>query len=307
MTYHPIQQDAVSAALKAFRQARWRANLQKLWARLTGQSSELLCYFEVRDLLRPQASFTISRQEILLERIVGSVDRCTDYTRDFSPLKDSDQERWTAIKEAFALAKALPPIRVYRTGDVYFVIDGNHRVSVARQLGRTHIEAHIVHVQAKVPLSVEDRPNELALKRSYARFLEATGLHEAQPQADLWLTVPERYDALQAEIEAHRTFLTAAGRQGISIEEAAADWYDAVYLPAVEAIRLAISPSPPGWTEASLYLALRAHRDGLEEALGQEVSLELAAADLALQLGQPPASARALTRLWRAVVTSWRS
>ena len=102
-----------------------------------------------RDLLRPEARFTVSLEEIPLERVVGSVERCTDYTLDFSPLKDSDQGRWMAVKQAFASAKALPPIRVYRTGDVYFVVDGNHRVSVARQLGRTRIEAHVVHIRAR--------------------------------------------------------------------------------------------------------------------------------------------------------------
>jgi uncharacterized ParB-like nuclease family protein len=306
MSYRPIQPDAASSALKAFRQARWRADLQKLWARLKGQSSELLCYYEVRELLRPEASFTVSREEIPLERIAGSVERCTDYTLDFSPLKDSDQDRWTSVSLAFAAARVLPPIRVYRTGDLYFVIDGNHRVSVARQLGRTHIEAHVVHIRARVPFSAGDRPAELALKRRYARFLETTYLHEVRPEADLWLAQAERYEVLQAEIEDHRRFLATAGRREVSAEEAAADWYDNVYLPAVEVLRRCLSPGEPGRTEASLYLALRAHRSTLEEALGREISLKLAAEDLAHQLRQPPASACPLMRLWRGLVTPWK-
>ncbi len=163
MSHYPIQPNAGSSALKAFRQARWRASRQKLWARLTGQSSELLCYFEARDLLQPGISFTVGQREIPLASIVGSVGRCKDYTSDFLPLKDSDEVRWTEIMRAFASAKALPPIRVYHAGDVYFVMDGNHRVSVARQLGRTHIEAHVVQIQARVPLYVGDPPDELAL------------------------------------------------------------------------------------------------------------------------------------------------
>lgn len=307
MGYYPTQGDSGPSALRAFRQARWRAELQRFWARLTGRSSELLCYFEVRDLLRPEISFTIGWRQIPLTSIVGSVGRCTDYGQGFLPLKDSDQERWTAMKQALAEAKALPPIRVYRAGEVYFVMDGNHRVSVARQLGRTHVEAYVVQIQAKVPLSAADRPADLALKRSYARFLEATRLHEVRPQADLWLAVPEQYRALQAEVEANRTSLVTAGRQQISTEEAAAGWYDTVYLPGVEAIRRRISPVPPGWTEASLYLALRAHRAGLEEALDQEVSLELAAADLTSQLRRSSRPVRALTRLWHILVALRRS
>jgi uncharacterized ParB-like nuclease family protein len=307
MSYYPTQPDAGSAALRAFRQARWRADLQKLWARLTGQSGELLCYFEVHDLLLPEAGFTVVRQEIPVASIVGSVERCSDYTQGFLPLKDSDQGRWTRVKQAFASAKALPPIRVYRAGEVYFVVDGNHRVSVARQLGRTHIEAHVVQIQARVPLAIGDRPAELALKRSYARFLEATRLHELRPEADLWLAMPEGYAALQAEIEARRSSLAAAGHQEILVEEAAANWYDTIYLPVVEAIRRNISLARGDWTEASLYLALRAHHAALQEASGQEISLDLAVADLALQLNRPPTPARALTRLWRALVAPWRS
>jgi hypothetical protein len=305
MPYYPVQQDAGSSAVKAFRQARWRADLQKLWARLTGQSSELLCYYEVRDLLLPDARFTVSREEIPLASIAGSVERCTDYTPDFSPLQDSHQDRWTSVKRAFAGTRDLPPIRVYHAGDVYFVIDGNHRVSVARHLGRTHIAAYVVQIQARVPFSKDDQPAQLARKRRYARFLDATQLHEARPGADLWLAEPERYEELQAEIGAHRTFLATAERREVSAEEAAADWYDTVYLPVVETIRRCLSAIPPGWTEASLYLALRAHRAMLEEAVGKEVSLELAVQDLAQQLSQPPA--RALTRLWRALAAPWKS
>lgn len=289
MSYRPIQPDAVSAATKAFRQARWRADLQKLRAWITGQSTELLCYYEVRELLQQEAEFAVSRQEIPLASIVGSVDRCTDYTPGFLPLNDSDQERWTGVKRAFASGRALPPIQVYRTGDVYFVIDGNHRVSVARQLGRTHIEAHVVHIRARVPFSGEDPPAELARKRHYAHFLEVTRLHEVRPQADPWLATPEHYEDLQAEIGAHRRFLSEAGRRGVSAEEAAAHWYDSVYLPAVEVMRRCLSPLPAGWTEASGYLALRTHHSALEEALGQEVGLELAAEDLAQQMSQLPA------------------
>jgi uncharacterized ParB-like nuclease family protein len=305
MSHHPSQPDAVSTAEKAFRQARWRADLQRLWARLTGRSAELLCYFEVRDMLLPETSFTVGRQEIPLASIVGSVERCSDYTRAFLPLNDSDQGRWTRVSRALAKARALPPIRVYRTGNVYFVVDGNHRVSVARQLGHRHIEADVVQIQARVPVDPDDQPSGLAQKRSYAQFLKATRLDEARPQADLRLPEPEQYDTLRSEIEGHGALLAAAGQPDISAEDAAADWYDRVYLPVMGAIRRRVSPDST-WTEASLYQALRDHHAILEEAVGQEVALELAAADLAAQLERPPARSSPWRPIWRALVAALR-
>jgi hypothetical protein len=90
---------------------------------------------------------------IPLKAIVGSVDRCTDYTRSFLPLKDSDQARWTRVAKALVGEKPLPPIRVRKVGQVYFVIDGHHRVSVARQLGLSHLEARVSQAETGAPVS----------------------------------------------------------------------------------------------------------------------------------------------------------
>jgi hypothetical protein len=275
-----------NSTLKAFRRARWRARVAQVRARLSGQSAELLCYWEVQDLLMPKASHKIGHREIPLASIVGSVERCADYTRGFLPLRDSDQQRWIRVRAAFSSARPLPPIRVYQVGEVFFVVDGNHRVSVARQQGMIHIVADVVQIQTTVPLSPEDRTSELVLKSEYAHFLERTQLDEIRPQADLRLTVPGRYPAFETQIETHRSFLALDQQLEISDEEAVGDWYDGVYLPVVQVVgERDLLQDFPGWTEADLYLALCEHRIALEEAVGQEVDLELAAADLARQVG----------------------
>jgi hypothetical protein len=272
--------------LKAFRRARWQAKVEQVRARLTGQSADLLCYWEVQDLLMPKASHKIGCRDVPLASIVGSVGRCGDYTRGFLPLKDSDEHRWVRVKAALSQAKPLPPIQVYQVGEVYFVADGNHRVSVARQQGMPHIEAHVIQIQAKVPLLPRDRTAELVLKSEYARFLERTRLDEIRPGADLQLTVAGRYGAFESQIEAHRAFLALDQRREVPEEEAVGDWYDKIYLPAVQVIgQRDLLRGFSGWTEADLYLALCDHRIALEEAVGQEVELELAAADLARQVG----------------------
>ena len=100
-----------NSVVKDFRHARRRAEVEQILARLTGRSADLLCYEQVRDLLKVKASRYAGRQEIPLESIVGSVERCSEYTRNLLPRKDSDQRRWTGVRKAVAGAKGLHPSR----------------------------------------------------------------------------------------------------------------------------------------------------------------------------------------------------
>ena len=136
-------------AIHKFQSARRRATMERILAFLRNRSADLLCFEQVRDRLVARTSKKLGIQEIPLGAIVGSVQRCSDYTRDFMPLKDSDQRRWTRVMAAAAEALDLPPIRAYRLGDVYFVADGHHRVSVARQRGLDHITAIVTEVQTR--------------------------------------------------------------------------------------------------------------------------------------------------------------
>ena len=145
-------------AVQDFRQARKQAAVQQLLAHLTGKSAELLAYDDVRQQLRETGTIERGLQEIPLDAIVGSVGRYDDFTRDFMPKKDSDQERWARVKTAVLDMSGMAPIDVYQIGEAYFVRDGNHRVSVARRLGTGTISAHVTEVKTKVPLAVDDDP-----------------------------------------------------------------------------------------------------------------------------------------------------
>jgi nucleotide-binding universal stress UspA family protein len=274
------------SAVQDFYRARRRADREQLLARLTGKSSDLLCFGEVRDLLKVEPDEYLGYQEIPLAAIVGSVERCSDYTRSFLPLKDSDQQRWTGIQEATSGSKGLPPIRVYRVGEVYFVMDGHHRVSVAQQRGQTSLKAHVIEIRGQVPLSLGAKPEELVLKAEYADLMERTHLDETRPDADLSVTGLGQVATLEAQIEAHRQFMALDEARSVTLEEAAVSWYDAVYLPAVSVIRdRALESSFPEQTETDLYLWMCAHRAALADALGWEVEPEMAAADLLRQFG----------------------
>ena len=80
----------------------------------------------------------------------------------------------------------LPPVDLYKIGDVYFVRDGNHRVSVARQLGQVDIDAYVTELQVDVPITREVSLRDLILKEEYSDFLEWTGLHDLRPDERDW-------------------------------------------------------------------------------------------------------------------------
>jgi uncharacterized ParB-like nuclease family protein len=146
--YAPLQR-----AEQSFVQARRQAGREQWLARLGRSSAALRCYSELHRAPGDSSPQKLGVQEIPLAAIVGSVERCSDYTRSFAPLKDSDRARWTRVLEAFEANKRLPPIKVYRVGDLYYVADGHHRVSVARQLGRLDILAQVVDVTPATSLT----------------------------------------------------------------------------------------------------------------------------------------------------------
>jgi nucleotide-binding universal stress UspA family protein len=253
-------------------------------ARLTGHSTELLSFNDVRQKLHIQSSSHRGLQEIPVEAIVGSVGRYNDFTRSFLPRRDSDVERWARVEQAMVELVNLPPIEVYQIGQAYFVLDGNHRVSVARQLGMSHLEAYVVEFKSDVPLHPDDRLDDVLIKAEYAEFLRSTGFNRLRPEADLRVTAPGRYWELETYIEAHRYLLSQESGQELSAEAALQAWYEQIYLPVIDLIREQnILQEFPGRTETDLFLWLLRHRVNLEKQLGWRLQPEAVMADLVTQ------------------------
>jgi nucleotide-binding universal stress UspA family protein len=279
----------MQSAIQDFQRARDRAAIERILARLRGRSADLLCYEDVREKLRAKATSAKALKDIPLDAIVGSVGRCSDFTRSFLPVQESDEGRWARVEMAMETLRGVPPIDVYQVGNVYFVLDGHHRVSVARQFGATHIQAYVTEVRTRVPLSPDAQPDDLIVKAEYAEFLERTNLDKLRTEADLSVSVPGQYEALLEHIEVHRYYMGLEQKRDIPYEEAVAHWYDTVYLPVVEVIReQGILRDFPGRTETDLYLWLAVHRTALEEDLGWEIGPEAAAAILAAQFSPRP-------------------
>ena len=274
-------------AVNDFYRVRNQATLREIIARLTGRSTELLSYEEVRQKLRAIQGAEQGMQDIPIAAIIGSVGRYTDFTRDFLPLRDSDRDRWTRVKIAVTDLEGLPPIDLYKLGEAYFVIDGNHRVSVARHLGATHIQAYVTEVHSLVSFTPEIQPDDLIIKAEYADFLTETRLSDLFPVSDFSVTTPGRYPVLLEHINLHRYYLGLEQQRDISFSEALIGWHEDVYKPVIETIRESgILHYFPQRTETDLYLWISKYCEELEGELGWHVHPEKAVSDLVSQRTQ---------------------
>src|SRR5512138_2256730 len=261
-------------AIHDFQSAHLRATLQSVFARVTGRSNELLSYEDVASKLRLQGRSDKGTQMIPIDAIVGSMGRYTDFTRTFLPRRADDQERWANVK-AVALdpvGEGLKPIEVYKVSEVYFVMDGNHRVSIARQEGVKTIEAHVIEIQTSIPLTPDIQPDELIIKAEYADFLEQTGLGRTQENVDLRLTIPGGYQKLLDEICICRCQIEEEDHRECSLPDSVTRWYQDIYLPFAEAVReRGMMRWFPDRTVTDLYVWMTDHRDELQSELGWNI------------------------------------
>ena len=272
------------SAIADFHQARQRASIQEVIARFTGRSNQLLSYDDVAQKLRLRSRTERGIQNIPVEAIVGSVGRYTDFTRTFLPLNDSDRERWARVKAAMGGSLGLPPIEVYKVGDVYFVVDGNHRVSIARQEGLSTIEAHVIEFKTDIKLTPETKLDDLIVKAEYIEFLETTGIAEMRPNVDLSTTIPGQYAKLMEQIDICK-FMDEEEKSGhIALRDAALNWYDTMYIPLAESIRdRELLQWFPDRTITDLYVWISENRAALQKELGWELQSDAAATDLILK------------------------
>ena len=217
---------------RAYRRAFWR----KIRAWLTGTSNELLPYDEVRQQLPFSGQRDLGMQTIPVNKIVGSVGRYRDFDRIFLPTQRQTSQRWVSIKTAHYEEKPLPPIDAYKIGDVYFVRDGNHRVSVAREREQLFIDAYVIEIDVPIQLTPETEMDDLVRQKEYAQFMAQTGLAKLRPDANLELTLSGEYGRILNHIQTHRYYVGLEQQRDVSWDEAVASWYDNVYLPLVAAI-----------------------------------------------------------------------
>lgn len=157
---------------RLFFKARMAAIREDLCARLRGRPADLLPFNVLIRGLQGYGRVRLPEPQCIpLDRIIGSTGRYRDFTRHFWPRDEVSMERWVRIDVTMAEMVGVPPIEVFQIGGVYFVSDGNHRVSVARASGFTEIEAYVTRIMADVDLQPDDSLEDALEKVKHARAL----------------------------------------------------------------------------------------------------------------------------------------
>jgi hypothetical protein len=219
-----------------------------------GRSRPLLSLDEVSRRLRAFEQTYVGVRPIRVADVVGTVSRVEDFDRDFLPKRSKIQERWRSVEGSFPEGD-FPPIVVYELDGRYFVVDGHHRVAIARQRGIEFIDAEITRLRSRTKLPPDADIGAIIMAEQERRFGEESGLERARPEAAIEFSRPQGYIELLEHIKIHGFHLMMERGEALSVEEIAADWYDRVYLPTVDAIhREGLTELWPKATDADLFL-----------------------------------------------------
>ncbi len=292
-------QYGVHLASQDFYRARRKADLERIWATVTGESVDLLSFDEVAKTLKITGGVSRGLRTVPINSIIGSVNRYRDFTKTFLPRLDSDEHRWVRVQAIASGAVGFPPIEVYKIDQAYFVIDGNHRVSIARQFGAQTIEAYVTELRTKIPLSPDVKTEDLIIKAEYQEFLETTRLDELRPQTSLILTAPGKYRILQEQIARHCKRLEKKALGEMSLADKVANWHDQVYVPVATTIeQRGVLRDFPNRTVTDLYVWAIEYRLAIQEQLGWTIRQDTAIGEL---IGEVAPKDFALTRFGRKV------
>jgi hypothetical protein len=265
-----------------FSRARRGQQLARLVARLRREPDDvnvILPFDEVVQALGRRGEQYLGLQTIPLDSIVGTVDRSREFDRRFRPKSRRLRQRWERIDKAMREGQAMPPIDVYRIGELHFVRDGHHRVSVGRALGLEVIDAYVTEIITAVGAERETRLRDLAYKSHERLFRERVPL-PADARERIRLSKGFDYAELAESVEAWGFRAMQATGEFMTREQVAATWFREEYVPVVEMMREAGLAGRGTETEAYMriaalrYMLLRTHEwsDEVIERLREELA-----------------------------------
>jgi DNA-binding Lrp family transcriptional regulator len=189
-------------------------------------------------------------RSVALEKIAGSVGRYNDFDSQFRLRRRASSERLRWIRDAMRKGRNLGPVKLYQIKNEFYVLDGNHRIAAAKELGQDEILAHIVEL---VPT---DNSLQSILFRERAEFADRTKL-----PVEINVTEVSQYAHLLDQISEHRDFLQQAGEKTVSFEDAAQNWFKTIYRPLCNIIKKGrLGDSFPERTVADLYAYITLHQ-----------------------------------------------
>ncbi len=266
-----------------FSKARNKALFNEIQHLLSPEEASLISLNDVKQLLKPKAETYQGMKVIPIDKIVGSEGRYKDFDNHFFPKSNFLKQRWERVDEAAIKDIILPPIKVYELSGVYFVRDGNHRVSVAKARGTEFIDAEVVSLQSEIKLK---NPNNMAdiIKQivNYEKrvFYSETCFGDITDYWCLDFSTPGRYDVIFNHILTHKYYINQNKEEEVTMEEAILSWFNTVYLPLVTSIRKKhILHNFPKRTLADMYVWIVRYWDELKQKFGDEIPIDEAVVD----------------------------
>lgn len=252
---------------------------KKTIRKISGKKTEssLLAFDDVRRSLEAVQERYLGYRAILLDKVIGSVGRYNDFNSEFRIDEHLDQTRKDRIKELMERDEVLPPVKLYKIGDAFFVLDGNHRIAAAKELEKEFIDADVTECVVPIPFQVGDvEPREAILDAEYRLFREKTHLDVLRPHHQpIKFSTHGRYAVLYRHIQEHRYFLGIERSAPVSLEQSVISWYDTIWTPMVLLInKHRILDRFPGRTEGDLYIFIMNHRWVLSQKAGVDVGPE---------------------------------
>jgi hypothetical protein len=265
-----------------FDRARTREIISNILSLLKNENDELLSFQDVKSILKPGSHTYKGVIPVKIAHIVGSEGRYKDFNKLFLPRYQHLRFRWQRVNLAHYKNIILPPIRLYEIGGVYFVRDGNHRVSVAMTQGVEFIDAEVVSLNSVIKLKPGVTKEDL--KRAIIdfekdRFYKVTHLNKLRPGTgcDIRFTTPGRYDEIVKHIHGHKYYINLEKEDEIPFEKAMLSWFDNVFCEVIKIIQEEkIINRFPERTPADLYVWIVSTWHELKELYGDDYSLKQA-------------------------------
>ncbi|MDR0322969.1 MAG: transcriptional regulator [Treponema sp.] len=280
---------ARQTAYTDFSRAKNRAIFSQIQNFMNPDRNKLLSFHDVKDILKPKNEVYMGNQTVPINLIAGSEGRYHDFNKYFLPKKDHLRSRWQRVDEAHIKDIVLPPITLYEIGGVYFVRDGNHRVSVAKTQKVEFIDAEVISLTTEInmkPSMTVDELKEEVIKYEKNIFYEKTDFDSLTNYRELNFSSPGRYDVIYNHILVHKYYLNEGMKEEIPFSDALVSWFNNVYNPVITIIREQwLLAEFPGRTEADLYVWIIKHWDFLKKKIGS-YSLAEAAGDFSKKYGK---------------------
>ncbi|MBO4438827.1 MAG: transcriptional regulator [Spirochaetaceae bacterium] len=261
-----------------FYRARNKALFNEIQHFVNQEESHLLSFNDVKQLLKPQNEVYLGMQVVPINLIAGSEGRYYDFDNHFFPKNIHLKTRWERIDEAHLTDVILPPIKLYEIGGLYFVRDGNHRVSVARSKGVECIDAEVVSLKSEIKLKpgmTKAKILKEVINYEKRVFYMETAFGDITDFWKLDFSTTGQYDVIYNHILTHKYFINQDKTEEISMQDAILSWYENVYSPVVAVIKKRkIMRKFRGRTTSDMYVWLIKYWDELKTKFGSNIELD---------------------------------